>query len=211
MAPGQASNHMTNVVSVITADGLHGVISQDIDIVKDVTLTLDDGRQVVIQSEILTLQTDGGYHLPVRIGPQSRDAQVSTSPNEQIVIPIIQETIHVDKQMRETGRVQIDKVVHEVEHVINEPLLREQVQVEHVLINKVIVQPAESRYEGETLILPIMEEVLVIEKRLMLKEEVRITVHKTTVSEPRQVIVRQEEVNVQRVPADDTNSAESTT
>lgn len=56
-----------------------------------------------------------------------------------------------------------------------EQLMREDCEVKRVPVRKLIDQPAEPRQEGDTLIFPLMEEVLVIEKRLMLREELHIT------------------------------------
>ena len=55
------------------------------------------------------------------------------------------------------------------------PLSFDQLDVQHVEVNRPLDAPLEPRYEGDVLIIPVMEEVLVIEKRLMLKEEVRIS------------------------------------
>ena len=41
-------------------------------------------------------------------------------------------------------------------------------------IKRIVDQPAEIRQDGDTLIIPLMEEVLVVEKRLMLREELHI-------------------------------------
>ena len=43
-----------------------------------------------------------------------------------------------------------------------------------------------------------MEEVLVVEKRLMLKEEIRLTMQKGEFREPQTVTLRSEEVSIER-------------
>jgi stress response protein YsnF len=55
-----------------------------------------------------------------------------------------------------------------------------------------------SRQEGETLIIPVLEEVLVVERRLRLKEEVRITRQQRTVHTPQSVVLKTYEVQVER-------------
>ena len=80
-----------------------------------------------------------------------------------------------------TGGVRLVKKVTEHEETVDLPLLRADVQVERVPINRVVLEAPPSRQEGDTLIVPILEEVLVTEKRLMLKEEVRITRTQTEV------------------------------
>jgi stress response protein YsnF len=52
------------------------------------------------------------------------------------------------------------------------------------------------------MIVPVLEEVLVVETRLMLKEELRISKHAQQVHEPRDVTVRIEEARVERIPSE---------
>jgi stress response protein YsnF len=59
--------------------------------------------------------------------------------------------------------------------------------------------PVGIRQEGDTMIVPILEEVLVVEKRLMLKEELRITTMRRTASEPQHFTLRSEEAIVERL------------
>ena len=54
-------------------------------------------------------------------------------------------------------------------------LLRDQdVEVERVPIGRVVEHPPETRQEGDTLVISIVEEILVVERRLVLKEEIRV-------------------------------------
>ena len=71
--------------------------------------------------------------------------------------------------------------------IINDPLFTENTNVEHVVLNRFIEEPMEVRQEGNVTVIPVIEEVVVLQKRLMLKEEVRITRRKTGVREPRRV------------------------
>jgi stress response protein YsnF len=54
------------------------------------------------------------------------------------------------------------------------------------------------RYEGDTLIIPVIEEVLVVEKKLLLKEEVHITKYVGETQQEKTVTLRSEEVSVER-------------
>ena len=85
---------------------------------------------------------------------------------------------------------------------MDEPLLRESVQVERVPINRLVAEAPASRQEGDTLVVPILEEVLVVEKRLMLMEEVRITRTRTEVHEPQTVTLRSEEAVIEGIIPD---------
>jgi stress response protein YsnF len=79
-------------------------------------------------------------------------------------------------------------------------LLRDQLAVEHVPVGRVVAESdmPQMRYEGDTLVVPVFEEVLVVQKQLLLKEEVRITRHRTEVRIPETVLLRSEQVTAER-------------
>ncbi len=112
---------------------------------------------------------------------------------DTVVIPIVEEMLTVDKREVITGGIRLTKRVTEREEVVDEALLRESVTVERVPINQIVTEAPAARQEGDTLIVPVLEEVLVTEKRLLLKEEVRITRTQKTVHDPQTVTVRSEE------------------
>ncbi|MDB5301088.1 MAG: hypothetical protein JWO87_2751, partial [Phycisphaerales bacterium] len=57
----------------------------------------------------------------------------------------------------------------------------------------------EVRREGDTLIVPLVEEVLVVEKRLVLREEVRVTTRRSQTHQPQRVTLRSEEAEIERI------------
>ena len=90
------------------------------------------------------------------------------------VIRVLQETIQVSKREVETGRVAVHKTVTERDETVEILLKRTDLAVERVPVNRVVTEAPASRQEGDTLVIPIMEEVLFVEKRLVLKEELHI-------------------------------------
>jgi uncharacterized protein (TIGR02271 family) len=119
------------------------------------------------------------------------------------VIPVMEEELRVGKRVVETGRVRVTKTVHEREEVVDEPLLREEYDVERVPVDAFVDAPVGPRYEGETLVVPVLEEVLVVEKRLVVREELRITRRRTEEHRPQRVTLLSEEVSVERAGVDD--------
>lgn len=89
-------------------------------------------------------------------------------------IPLVEETIDVAKRVVETGRVRVRTFVDEEQVRIQDALVREVVDVERVVVGREIETAPPVREEGEYLIVPIVEERLVIEKRLFLTEELRL-------------------------------------
>ena len=115
-----------------------------------------------------------------------------------VVIPVVEERLDVGRKQIETGGVRVVKDVHEKTETVDEPVIREVVNVERVAVNRVVDSPPDVREEGATVIIPVVEELLVVEKRLVLREEVRVTRTKVVTREPRTVTLRREEAEVQR-------------
>jgi len=67
--------------------------------------------------------------------------------------------------------------------------------------------PPAMRYEGDTTIIPVLREVMVVQKRYEIMEEIRITKRKTESTDTQQVILRKEEVNIERSSNDTTSDA----
>jgi uncharacterized protein (TIGR02271 family) len=133
-------------------------------------------------------------------GACTGEAVIPASVNPEAVIPIVAESLQVGRREVETGRVRLTKLVHEAQEVVDLPLLAEEVRVERVPVGRIVDGPVEPRQEGDTLVLPVLEEVLVVEKRLMLKEEIRVTRIRTEARSPQTVTLRTEEVRIERPP-----------
>ena len=129
--------------------------------------------------------------------PAPREAPAETI---SAVVPVLTEELEVQTRVVETGTVRLTKVVHEREAQVDEPLWREEVEVTRVPIQRVVDAPIPVREEDGTLIVPVLEEVLVVEKRLMLKEEIHIRTHRVETHQPQRITLRSDEVQVERVP-----------
>jgi uncharacterized protein (TIGR02271 family) len=192
------------VVTVTGANGLRGRIDTTTWPLDgshpEVLVQLDDGRQVLVPLEALHRQEDGSYTLhldPAELeARQGTGSQVSGHP---LVVPVMVEALEVDKRRVETGRVRVSKVVHEREEVVDQPLLSEEVSIERVPIHRFVDEAIPIRYEGDTMIISLLEEVPVIEKRLMLKEELRITRRQVEAHRPVRVTLRREEATVEHL------------
>lgn len=132
---------------------------------------------------------------------QTSEHQPRTEVDE-IVIPLAAEQIAVDKRVVETGTMRVVKTVSEVEEVVNVPLISDQADVQRVAVNRVLDVAPEVRREGDTLIVPLLEEVLVVEKRLMLREELHIRMKREETQHTQQVTLRREDVQIERVASD---------
>ena len=120
----------------------------------------------------------------------------------EVVIPVVEETARIEKRVVEAGRVRVSTHTDTIEQVLRESLRGDAVGVTRVSINRTIAEgevAPQVRDEGGVTIIPVLEEVLVVEKRLVLKEEVHI--RRTTSGEDVEVPVtlRRQRAVVERV------------
>jgi uncharacterized protein (TIGR02271 family) len=200
-------NESSEIV-VLDKEGVPGTVTGVERAMNGVTQMLVDfeghEEQVLVPADMLVRKEDNTYYLPVPVSELRGQAAYENGWSSQLaVVPVVEEEVVVDKRLIEKGRVRIAKHVREYEEVVNEPLLDEEVEVRHVPINRVVDGPVAVRYEGDTMIVPLLHEVLLVRKRLVLREEVHITKKQSEVREPQRVAVRREEVEVERVTAGD--------
>jgi uncharacterized protein (TIGR02271 family) len=122
-------------------------------------------------------------------------------------IPLVHEQLSVDKVSIDQGGYRIVKHVQTTTALADELLRDSSVEIERRPMNTPIegsVVPTQ-RQEGDTLVIPVVREVLVTEKRLVLVEEVRITRVHTTHRAPQSVELLQEEVSVERLAPEPEN------
>ena len=167
-------------------------------------IRLESGQAVSLPEDALVKQNGGDYYLLLKLSEleasagESEGADVSPGRDE-VVIPVAEERINVQKRQVEGDTVRVSKQVHEREEVVDEPLRGEEVTVERVKLNRIVEEAEGVRTEGDTTIIPLYEEVLVIEKRLVLTEELRVTKRQTERREPQTVTLRREEATVERL------------
>ena len=124
---------------------------------------------------------------------------------EEVVIPLAEESVSVSKRKVETGQVRVS-LSTDIETVIARETLRgSRIEVERVTVNRVLPEdePApQSRQEGDTLVIPVVEERPVVVKRLVITEEVRLRFVPTETPFEEEVSVRRQKATVDRVPPD---------
>jgi len=196
------------VVAVVGADGIRGTIDTSLwpldGSKSEVLVQLADGRQVLVPLEALSRQGDGSYVVSLNANElEHRRVTGSAAGGQPLVVPVMAEELDVQKHTMETGRVRINKVIREREELVDEPLLREEVIIERVPVNRFVEEAIPLRSEGDTIIVSLLEEVPVVEKRLMLKEELRITVRRVEAHKPTSVTLRSEEATVEHIAPKD--------
>jgi uncharacterized protein (TIGR02271 family) len=190
-------------VQVLRDDGQQGTVVQRIttaEAAPQLVIAFADGSQLVVPEDVLIAQPDGTYHLRLNQTALVKEVTKASGVDEPLVVPVVAEELTVEKRQVTRGTVRIHTRVETREEVVDEPLLHEEIAVERVPINALVEGEAPMpHYEDEVFVIPILEEVLVVQKRLLLKEEVRVTRRSTTMSKPQQVTLRREVVEIERI------------
>jgi uncharacterized protein (TIGR02271 family) len=118
-----------------------------------------------------------------------------------VKVPVVAEKIRVEKRSVETGKVVVLVEPAMEEQLVDVPLTEETVDVRRVPVNRFIDGPVPVREEGDVTVVPVYEEVLVVEKRLMLKEEVHIHRRRVERRERQVIPTLTEQVHVLRSDA----------
>jgi uncharacterized protein (TIGR02271 family) len=144
---------------------------------------------------------------PPSVPPEGSGPSAPAGNNDPDALQLVAEDASIERQTAETGRVRISKVTHTHDHVIDEPVARTSVEVKRVPIGRVIDAVPPVREDAGLTIIPIVEETIVVERRLFLKEEVHIQRVQTTERYQETVQLRHQTAEVTRIPADQSGPA----
>lgn len=126
------------------------------------------------------------------------------STDEVERVSAVSEQLDVQKRVVDRGGFRIEKSVQVRDVLVDEPLYRDEYTIERKPVNKAVSasEPPSIRHEGETMVVPVLEEVIVVQRRLMLKEELHVVRHRREYRDPHTIELRSEHVSVDRVDAD---------
>jgi uncharacterized protein (TIGR02271 family) len=191
--------------TVIDSTGRQGVVESDaisaMPSGSQVLIRFEGIQPIAVPVEMIRLRTDGDYELPFSVAELTAQP-MQAGTNQTIVIPIIEEEVLIKKRQVETGTVRIKKIVQEKQELVDVPLVDEEIEIKRVPINRPVDRPVAVRQEGNTTIVSLLEEVFVIQKQLLLREEVHITTKRSERHQPTQVTLRREEVIVEPAEAE---------
>jgi uncharacterized protein (TIGR02271 family) len=123
-------------------------------------------------------------------------------PRDAATLQLVAEELSVAKEIRETSRVRISAHTHEREVLIDEDLARERVEIETIPIGRRIDTVPEVRQEGDTTVIPVVEERLTVERQVVLKEEIRVRRVRITERHQEKVALRHQEAVIARYRQD---------
>ena len=123
-----------------------------------------------------------------------------TPDNETQTLPLATEIASVEKRSVATSRIVAETRTDVVEQLAKAELSKDDVQVLHVPVGRQVTAAPSIRTEGDLTIIPVLEEIIHVEKRLVLVEEIHIRRERRheTVEVP--VALRRQKVVITRVP-----------
>ena len=117
-----------------------------------------------------------------------------------LVIPLARERLKIGRRRIDVARVIVKTFTETDPVVVDEMLNRDDLRIQRVPMDRLLDEPAKPRYDRDVLVIPVMEEVVVVTKRLRLVEEIRV--HRRVVSRRHRerVLVRRQRVEIERRP-----------
>ena len=125
-------------------------------------------------------------------------ADTPENQTENISVPVIEEELEVGKRRVEGDRVSVRTVARERTELVEQPLESTEVEIERIAIDREIDTAPDIRNDGDTMIIPVVEERLVVEKRLFLREEIHVHRRRVVTQFRQNVTLRSQEVVVER-------------
>src|SRR5580700_4663122 len=129
---------------------------------------------------------------------------------EDLHIPLHEEEVSLSRREIKKANVQVALVTGTRGQLIDEELTHVRVEIERVPIDGTGEVAPPTRQEGDITIIPVVEEIVVVERRLVLKEEVRVRRVSTKEQHQETLVLRQQEAVVMREEPDSQSQSSST-
>jgi uncharacterized protein (TIGR02271 family) len=140
---------------------------------------------------------------------QEKKPMADDSARER-TLPVLEEVLEVTRQTVETGAVRVRLSTTETTHPLRLDAWSERVEVERVAIGQPVAERREPWHDGDVLVVPVYEEQVVLQRILVLKEELHLRRRREHVTEETVAVLRRDEIHAERrrgdgdwVPIDD--------
>lgn len=129
-----------------------------------------------------------------------------TPPGRPDMVEVVEETATIQTRKVVNARVRVTTRTELHDEVVRQELHGTQVDMVRVPVDRILEPgetPALARTEGGVTIIPIYEEVIVTEKRIVLKEELHVVQHELTEEIEIPVILRKQVATIERLASED--------
>jgi uncharacterized protein (TIGR02271 family) len=135
-------------------------------------------------------------------GTKSPDAPSVDGNKQERTVPVVEEELVTGTRPVKTGTVRIRKQVQLVRKSVEMPAIRDVVKVSRVAVNKIVQTMPQTREEGDLVIVPVVEEQIVVKRRLVLKEEIHIVRQRARERVRKAVTLGREHATIDRLDGD---------
>jgi stress response protein YsnF len=130
--------------------------------------------------------------------------QNSGSERQDVVIPVYAEEVSIERRKVAGDTIRVTIRTDTTEQVVGVHSTHTRVEIERTPVGKPIDSVPPVRTEADTIIIPVVEEVIVVERRLVLKEEIRLRRVETAEPHRESVRLREQHAIIERVSPDGT-------
>ena len=100
---------------------------------------------------------------------------MASADRSDVTVPLVEEQLSVAKREVETDRVRVRTVVDAEEVLVEETLSTGHLDITRTATNREVAAAPAPYEDGDTLVISVVEERLIVEKRLFVVEELRVT------------------------------------
>jgi stress response protein YsnF len=135
--------------------------------------------------------------------PPSAGPEIGDDPEGQteLRIPLGEERVVLSKREVEQAAAHIRLRTQTEDMTVSEPLRTERVEIKRIPVDRIVATAPEMRIEGDTTIIPVVEEVLVVQFHIL--EEVHITRQVESVGHAQTVTLRRQKAVIVDVTDDE--------
>jgi stress response protein YsnF len=117
----------------------------------------------------------------------------------EVVVPVVSEELHADAIPVQTGGVRVTKHIEGHDEVLEQELRKGRVEVKRVKTDRVVDGPQPVQRIGNKLVVPVVSEILHVEKRWVVTEEIHLTQIEERETVQQTVTVNREQAEVERL------------
>lgn len=167
-------------------------------------VVLGSGARARLAAGLIEARPDGSLFTRARfaditggtgLAAASTGATVQTETFQEV-----QEVLAVSKAVRETDRIRVSVKTATTTETVTEPVWSEAVEVRREPVGETVSSVEDVRSEGGVTIVPVYEEVFVVERRLVLRERLYVTLRREETQASETVTLRHQTVEVERLP-----------
>jgi uncharacterized protein (TIGR02271 family) len=126
--------------------------------------------------------------------------EVAREVADEAVLRLLVEELSIDRRKIETGRLRVRRVTHERVEDVEMDLERVEAEFERIPVGAIVEERPQVRETEDAIVIPVVEEIVVVERRLLLKEEIHVRKKRKVERIREQVTLRAQEAEIVRVP-----------